>query len=182
MPNALRWFMCMWPGLSPAWNSGSFRGLCISLLFVFCLQLAWVSTFVWPAILSAWETRLLWWSIAFAILGSLVYQGWRLGQQHGDRFRGCSDLVLGQAQALYLQGSFFEAEELLLPHVSQGEWDVEAALWLASIYRRTGRYEAAIHVLETTESLERSGLWASEIAEEHRKIRETRRNKRLESI
>jgi len=95
---------------------------------------------------------------------------------------GCSDKVLVEAQALYLQGSYFEAEELLAPHVSQGDCDVEAALWLASIYRRTERYEAASLVLQTIESLERAGVWAAEIADEHCKIRESRRNKRLESI
>jgi len=95
---------------------------------------------------------------------------------------GCSDKVLVEAQALYLQGSYFEAEELLAPHVSQGDCDVEAALWLASIYRRTERYEAASLVLQTIESLERAGVWAAEIADEQCKIRESRRNKRLESI
>jgi cytochrome c-type biogenesis protein CcmH/NrfG len=83
---------------------------------------------------------------------------------------------------MYLQGSYFEAEELLSPHVSNGEWDVEAALWLATIYRRTGRYEAAWAMLQTLESFERSSAWGSEISLEYRKIKESRRNKRVESL
>lgn len=53
---------------------------------------------------------------------------------------------------------------------------------MASIYRRTGRFEAAILVLQTLESLERAQGWAAEIAQEQRKIKEIKRNKRLESL
>jgi hypothetical protein len=55
-------------------------------------------------------------------------------------------------------------------------------MWLASIYRRTGRLEAASVVLQTIESLERGSLWAAEIAQEYRKIKEAKRNKRTESL
>jgi hypothetical protein len=55
VPSAFRWFMCMWPGLSVAWYSGSFRGLAVALLFVLGLQTAWVATFIWPALLTAWD-------------------------------------------------------------------------------------------------------------------------------
>jgi hypothetical protein len=52
---------------------------------------------------------------------------------------------------------------------------------MASIYRRTGRFEAAVLVLQTLETLERAGCWATEIDQEQRKIKESKRNKRLES-
>lgn len=182
VPSAFRWFMCMWPGLSVAWYSGSFRGLAVALLFVLGLQTAWVATFIWPALLTAWESSLLWWSLAFSILGSVVYQTWTVAWQSDRGSNGCPDEALRQSQAMYLQGSYFEAEELLSPHVSNGEWDVEAALWLATIYRRTGRYEAAWAMLQTLESFERSSAWGSEISLEYRKIKESRRNKRVESL
>lgn len=182
VPRALRWAMIFWPGLAVAWESGSFRALGITLVFALALQTAWVGTFVWPALLRDWETSLLWWSIALAVLGSVIYQTCHIAwASHSDAGR-CSNLALQEAQAYYLQGSFFEAEQLLTPYVSQGEWDVEAALWLASIYRRTGRFEAATMVLQTIETLERASLWAAEISQEHRKIKESRRNKRIESI
>lgn len=168
--------------MSAAWGSGSLRGLAIALLFILSVQTAWIGTFIWPAFLSAWEAKLLWWSVAFSALGSVLYQTCYVSWADAKKPRKCDDPLLGRAQALYLQGNFFEAEELLTPHVSQGEWDIEAALWLASIYRRTGRYEAAGVVLETIESLERGAFWSAEIADEHRKIKESRRNKRLESL
>ncbi|MFN5229807.1 MAG: hypothetical protein ACK5Q3_19275 [Planctomycetota bacterium] len=174
--------MIFWPGLSAAWRSGSFRGLAVALLFVFGLQTAWIGTFVWPSLLSAWEAQLLWWALAASVLGSIVYQAYYLAKFGDSDLTRCSDRVLTEAQSLYLQGSYFEAEELLSPHVSHMEWDVEAALWMASIYRRTGRFEAAILVLQTLESLERAQGWAAEIAQEQRKIKEIKRNKRLESL
>ncbi|MFN5917986.1 MAG: hypothetical protein ACK48K_14600 [Planctomycetota bacterium] len=132
--------------------------------------------------LSAWEAQLLWWALAASVLGSIVYQAYYLAKFGDSDLTRCSDRVLTEAQSLYLQGSYFEAEELLSPHVSHMEWDVEAALWMASIYRRTGRFEAAILVLQTLESLERAQGWAAEIAQEQRKIKEIKRNKRLESL
>jgi hypothetical protein len=176
------WCMIFWPGLSAAWRSGSFRGLAVALLFVVGLQTAWIGTFVWPSLLSAWEAQLLWWTLAASVLGSIVYQAYYLAKFGDSDLTRCSDRVLTEAQSLYLQGSYFEAEELLSPHVSHMEWDVEAALWMASIYRRTGRFEAAILVLQTLESLERAQWWAAEIAQEQRKIKEIKRNKRLESL
>lgn len=179
---SLGWMMYFWPGLSPAWRSGSFRGLAIALLFVLGLQTAWVGTFIWPGLLSHWEAQMLWWSLAVSVIGSIIYQTFYLAKLANSDLTRCTNRVLEQAQSLYLQGSYFEAEELLEPHVSQGEWDVEAALWLASIYRRTGRFEAAVLVLKTLESLEQGACWATEIAQERRKIAESKRNKRLESL
>lgn len=176
------WCMIFWPGLSAAWRLGSFRGLAVALMFVVGLQTAWVGTFVWPSLLGAWEAQLLWSTLAASVLGSIVYQAYYLAKFGASDLPRCSDRVLSEAQSLYLQGSYFEAEALLSPHVSHGEWDLEAALWMASIYRRTGRFEAAILVLQTLESLERASWWAAEIAQEQRKIKEIKRNKRLESL
>lgn len=154
----------------------------LALLFMVVLQAAWIGTFVWPAYLTTWETHLLWWALAVCVVGSVLYQtlyvAW-LGETNPAK---CSETILQQAQALYLQGNYFEAEELLVPYVSVGQWDVEAGLWLASIYRRTGRLEAASVVLQTLESLERGEIWSMEIRQEHRKIKDSRRNKRLESL
>jgi hypothetical protein len=182
VPRVLKWSMCLWPGFSAAWVSGSFRGLVLALLFIVFFQAAWIGTFVWPACLTTWETYLLWWSLGGSVLGSVLYQALYVAWLGESNAAKCSEIVLQKAQALYLQGNYFEAEELLIPYVSHGEWDVEAGLWLASIYRRTCRLEAASVVLQTLESLERSGIWSAEIRLEHRKITESRRNKRLESL
>jgi len=122
------------------------------------------------------------WALAASVIGSIIYQAYYLAKFGNSDSTRCSDRVLTEAQSLYLQGSYFEAEELLSTHVSHGEWDLEAALWMASIYRRTGRFEAAILVLQTLESLERASWWAAEIAQEYRKIKESKSNKRLESL
>jgi hypothetical protein len=174
--------MCLWPGFSAAWISGSFRGLVLALLFMVVLQAAWIGTFVWPAYLTTWETHLLWWTLAVCVVGSVLYQTLYVAWSGETNPAKCSETILQQAQALYLQGNYFEAEELLVPYVSGGQWDVDAGLWLASIYRRTGRLEAASVVLQTLESLERGEIWSMEIRQEHRKIKDSRRNKRLESL
>lgn len=182
MPKTLRWAMVLWPGLTLAWQAGNLRALGICLGFVFALQAAWIGTFIWPGLLSGWESRLLWWSLAAWVAGSVLYQIYCAAWTTKAGSSICCDKVLQAAQSEYLRGNYFEAEELLTVYVSQGEWDVEAAMWLASIYRRTGRLEAASVVLQTIESLERGSLWAAEIAQEYRKIKEAKRNKRTESL
>lgn len=182
LPSAFKWGMSLWPGFPAAWNSGSVGGMFLALLFVVGLQWAWIGTFVWPAWLTSWESQVLWWTLGFSVVGSIIYQTLYVAWLGGNRVAGCTDAVLHQAQAYYLQGSYFEAEELLVPYVSSGEWDVEAGLWLASIYRRTGRLEAAEVLLKTVESFERGGVWAEEISQERRKIKDIRRNKRVESL
>ena len=182
MPKSLRWAMVLWPGLVFAWQAGNLRALCICLGFVFALQAAWIGTFIWPGLLTRWESRLLWWSLAASVAGSVLYQIYCAAWTTRAGSTLCSDKVLQEAQSEYLRGNYFEAEELLTGYVSQGEWDVEAAMWLASIYRRTGRLEAASVVLQTIESLERGSLWADEIAQEYRKIKDSKRNKRTESL
>ncbi|MCY3004877.1 MAG: hypothetical protein NTV29_02750 [Planctomycetota bacterium] len=182
MPKSFRWAMVLWPGLVFAWQAGSLRALLICLGFVFALQAAWIGTFIWPGLLTGWESRLLWCSLAALVIGSILYQTYCAARDGQARLSLCSDRVLQEAQSEYLRGNYFEAEELLTPYVSQGEWDVEAALCLASIYRRTGRLEAAAVVLQTIESLERGGLWAAEIAQEYRKMKDSKRNKRTESL
>ena len=142
MPKSLRWAMVFWPGLTLAWQAGNLRALGICLGFVFALQAAWIGTFIWPGLLSGWESRLLWWSLAAWVAGSVLYQIYCAAWTTKAGSSICSDKVLQAAQSEYLRGNYFEAEELLTVYVSQGEWDVEAAMWLASIYRRTGRLEA----------------------------------------
>ena len=206
-PNTFRVGLALWPGSTAAWTYGSSRGLLIAWAFGLLLCIGWISTAIWPAWIGDWEWGLLWACIAISSLFSACYQTWYARTASARTPTGCSDDELREAQSLYLRGSYFEAEEILLPFCSGlggasaglrstrtgvassrnnslrnkpsratpkgqlgGGFDIEAALWLAMIYRRTGRYDAALLLLQKLELLELGAVWSQEIEQEKEKI------------
>ncbi|MFN7292749.1 MAG: hypothetical protein ACK5T6_19365, partial [Pirellula sp.] len=83
------------------------------------------------------------------------------------------------AQESYLQGSYFEAEQYLLKNLTINESDIESALLLASVYRRSGKFQESLDTLSQLQLKERSARWATEILVEKEKVV---RSKRQSSI
>ncbi len=76
------------------------------------------------------------------------------------------DELFRAAQRAYLRAEYFEAEAALHPIFASGTEDVEAALLLAGILRRTQRLDKAIQTLERLSKLEMAGFWFTEIRRE----------------
>jgi hypothetical protein len=170
----LRWIAALWPGLLGAWALGSPRALLLAMAFGAALNLALVTTFVWPSVMyvprplagpAAWVLvlGLLVWGIA------LLRAQWRelfpprqSDPQVEDWFR--------QAQNAYLRGHWLEAESLVQNILQRRPADVEARLLRASIERRTRRFVEArksINELLTDETV--SG-WRMEMQRELEQI------------
>lgn len=79
------------------------------------------------------------------------------------------------AQECYLQGSYFEAEQYLLKNLAINESDIESALLLASVYRRSGKFQESLDALNQLQLRERSVRWTSEILVEKEKVIRSKR-------
>jgi thioredoxin-like negative regulator of GroEL len=79
------------------------------------------------------------------------------------------------AQESYLQGSYFEAEQQLLKNLAINEADIESALLLASVYRRSGKFSESLETLAQLQLKERSERWMTEILVEKEKVLRSKR-------
>jgi tetratricopeptide (TPR) repeat protein len=161
--------MAWWPGFLNLWYRGDLYALAVSILFATILNIAMLGTLVWPEWLSPWFVRGLWTLLASSTIWSFVASYFfASGLQRSLPSVEC-DSLFAEAQSDYLRGQYFEAEATLHRILSMGYEDVEAALLLASVLRRTGRFRQAIDCLERLERLDRSRQWSQEIEVERRR-------------
>jgi hypothetical protein len=163
--------IALWPGLPELWYRGDIRSLSLSLIFAVTLNMALMGTFVWTAWYPAWVIRLFWCGIVFASLFSFAR-----ARKNWDSITGrlatdskANDRLI-EAQRQYLQGNFFEAEAMLHRNLSQSTLDVESALLLISVLRRTRRWQQALHWIEQVMLRENSARWHRDLMLEKQKI------------
>jgi hypothetical protein len=166
-----------WPGSLPAWRDGDLRGLLIAIAFGAGLSIAWIASMIWPLWLSPIRLGLLW-----GLLGTIACVSMAFSAIHGylspyRTFIGCPDARLLQAQSEY-----FEAEKILSPFCRVSQCDVEAALLVASILRRTERYQASIEMLDRIALLDRARSWLEEIEQEKRIVLKQKIRTQTEAI
>ncbi len=158
---------CFWPGLTRAWWRGSLPSLFVAVGFGWGLCLLMLATFVWPT----WSPFP--WMVTLGWLGMLGYwlvetlrNHWQLGQIQADAGPVAGDDRFTQAQREYLRGNWFEAESLLHALLTDTPRDAEAHLLLASVLRRSRRWNAAFRRLDQLELLDTSARWRFEIRRE----------------
>jgi len=158
--------MALWPGLPNLWFRGELYSLVIAILFAVLLNLALLASFYWSDWLTVGFVRCLWGLLAVAIIGSALqtfFQPVPIGYVRPSK--ECDEL-LKIAHVDYLRGQYLEAEASLHKILAGGHEDIEAALLLASIFRRTGRFRQALSCLAKLELLDQSRKWFVEIAKE----------------
>ncbi len=165
--------MGFWPGLPRLWFRGDLRALMVSLAFGLLVHFLLVATFYWPLWVSGWVV-LFGWIFAvgcsfFALIGN--WMQWR-SILEGTSSDEKSDALYLEAQLHYLRGDYFEAEAALHRIFSSGKQDVEAAILMVSILRRTRRWAQGIYCIDRLLLLEKSAPWRIELEMERKKIRE----------
>lgn len=95
---------------------------------------------------------------------------------------GCPDATLVRAQELYLQASYFEAEQSLAPYCRRETMDPEATMLMASILRRTGRFPQALTLLEELALLDCGAFWMEEIEREKKLVRQQKVRSHSDSL
>ena len=84
------------------------------------------------------------------------------------------DALFVQAQTQYMKGDWLSAEQSLNKVLRHNPRDVEAQLLLATLYRRTKRFQEAKNQLSKLCLLESSSRWEYEIAAENRMLVESK--------
>ncbi len=165
--------MACWPGLLNLWYRGEIYSLAISFLFATILNVAILATLVWPEWLAVWLVRSMWILIAFTGLWSFAASFFSKSSMQQRLPSVECDRLFAEAQSDYLKGQYFEAEATLHRILASGTEDVEAALLLASVLRRTGRFRQATDCLERLERLDSARYWTQEIADVRRRCEDS---------
>ncbi len=178
MSPSLLW-MTLWPGLARLWLRGHLRGVFQALLFGLAVQLALITTFVWPQLLTrqvpGWVTPSAAWVLVLWLWVTGVREGTRIltttgsGPPPDDEW---SKEAFRQAQLEYLQGNWSEVETLLRRLIRRRPADPEAQLLLATTYRRQDRPAEARQTLEELLAQPGSARWLREIEAELRRLPE----------
>ena len=164
--------LCCWPGLAGLWLRGHWSSLLLAVAFSLVLNLALVSTFVWPALLNSVLKIAIW---PF-VLSAWVFFGWvswrEMAERHvlPDLSDDDDDTLFIQAQTEYLRGELTQAELLLTQQLKADPRDAEARLLLATLYRRDGRDEIASQQLVELQKLDDGIPWEFEIQRERQLI------------
>ena len=155
---------CAWPGLTRVWRQGDWASLRTAVIFTLLLNLAIAGTFIWPWRFPTVLVNMLW--VAVALMWTVCFaHTWRHFPEFvKEKVTIEQDLFLC-AQTEYLRGDWYAAEAALERLLRVTPQDVDARLLLATVYRRTGRFELARKQLRR---LARTGAakWGLEIRRE----------------
>jgi hypothetical protein len=172
--------LCSWPGLPGLWHRGYFSSLLIAVGFSILLNLALVSSFLWPRCLGeafpvvAWPTVLiLWMAAAFVAVrtfpallsvGNTAHEATTTEAEHADT-------LFIEAQREYLRGHWQAAESLLERGLTRSPRDAESRLLLATLLRHTRRLDEAADQLDTMQKFDTAIAWTTEIQRERELLR-----------
>ncbi len=163
-----------WPGFQKLWHKGDFHSLLVALLFGWVLMVAWLATFVWPEWLSGffspeWLAQGivsgLWLALVVASIRSAIHAVLSFSSSAGSGGVARQE-NLENAQALYLQANYFEAERLVRKNLSGEVEDVESSLLWISILRRTRRIAQALELISNVDKLDAAMPWLAELRSE----------------
>ncbi len=171
----MRWgplLLCGWPGLARLWFRGHLSSLAVAIGFSVLLNLALVSTFLWPWSLGetfplvAWPMiALVWIASASATYRTLPDLMTAPGQPQAAA-EPTTDALFIQAQQEYLKGHWKETESLLIKRLDSLPRDIEARLLLATAFRHQRKLDQACEQLDFIQRFDESTHWQFEIERE----------------
>jgi tetratricopeptide (TPR) repeat protein len=163
------WTTYLWPGLPHLWYGGLWSGLALAAGFAVLVNVLLLATFVWVELLDPRQLQWAWLATGGLWAGSAVVSAW-YGRGLAPRRRNSAEAMFREALREYLQGSWFEAEQILGRLLRLQPRDVEARLMLATLMRHTKRHQEALEQLDRLELLADASKWDREIAEEKKLI------------
>ncbi len=159
---------CLWPGLPRLWLRGDWSALLTAISFAAMLNFVLLMTFVWTQVLPAPVKIAAWISLGGFWLASALQtlRSSTRGLRRNDK--SASAGLFLQAQTEYLRQHWYEAETLFKDCLRADDQDVDASLMLVSLYRRTGRLDAAQEQLRGMSEMRRAATRQVEIRTEQR--------------
>ena len=168
--------LCGWPGLPGLWFRGQMSSLLVAIGFSILLNLALVSSFLWPWSLGETFPAVAW-PMIFLIWGTsawVAYNGLTdvmsvpTSEKVADPER--PDTLFNQAQREYLGGHWEEAESLLKRRIDHAPRDMEARLLLVTLLRHTRRLDQSRDQLSEMQRFDEALEWDFEMDREQQLI------------
>jgi hypothetical protein len=163
---AARYLTLVWPGLPWLWLRGSRLGLVLALAFALTLDIAVVTTWIWPELvelpfkLAVWSGIGIVWLLATASAVSTFPPPVPL------RRDATIDRLFVEARDAYLARDWLTAEARLEALLARAPTDGEAQLLFATLLRRAGRAAEARTALDKLSQSDAGLPWRSAIARE----------------
>ena len=166
----------LWPGLPQLWLHGRWLGLAKAVGFAALLNFVLIATYVQTDLISkaylimAWIACGLIWSSAILLndADANVSTANELDSEKAEEF----DRLFVSAQSEYLQGHLDEAENLFERLIWLRPSDLDARLYLATIFRHRGRIRHANRHLDLIEKFDQVTKWQFQIEDERRLLSE----------
>lgn len=175
----MRWgptILCGWPGLARLWTKGHWPSLWIAIGFSLLVNLALISTFVWPQLLGdsfpivAWPLISVVWITSALVAYRSLPELLSIGSAPDVVEMSSDDTLFIRAQAEYLKGSWTDAERLFVRQLEKNPRDVQSRLFLATLFRHTRRIKQAHEQLAEIQKFDESVHWDFEVQREKQLI------------
>lgn len=166
MTSAARYLTLLWPGMPWLWLRGSVAGLVVALAFAVTLDVAVITTCIWPGLVdlpfrvAVWTATAAVWALATASALATFPPPLQFVRDADD------DERFAQARSAYLARDWLTAEARLRSLLDRSPTDGEAQLLLATLLRRAGRPDEARRALEALSRGDAGVSWRAEIARE----------------
>lgn len=172
--DASNYATCLWPGLPELWYRGRWSSLPAAIVFAVAVNFLLVARFIYPEWLQPSLVKIACW-VGVAVWIMLVVRGvQRLPGLLMPRVTAGKADTFADARGFYLQGQWSECEAILADCLEIDQRDSQALLMLASVYRQTGRLEAADQALTALARLETADGWWFEVQQERGRLQRAR--------
>lgn len=166
------WPTYLWPGLPQIRGSGSWAGLALAAGFALLVNLALTSTLWWSELLAAGVRSSVWVAVV-VVWGTSALLCYRSDHRSRSSPQDPPETnAFADAVDHYLNGNWFHAERVLSGLLGENPRDLDAALMLATLLRRTGRVGEARRQLDRLERWDGSVKWELEIRRERELLHE----------
>jgi hypothetical protein len=168
------WVMYLWPGLPQLWMWGHWTGLVTAVVAAAILDLLLLGSFGWSELFAGhmrtavWATAVVAWSLAVA------WSARRCRRQIAATSHEPGTDTFSEALNYYLKGDYFQTERLLEVLLRVNARDLDARLMLATLMRRTGRFDEAAKQLDALVRFDGVAKWQLEIEHEREQLAEAK--------
>ena len=163
---ALRYLTLVWPGLPWLWLRGSRLGLVLALAFAVTVDVAVLTTFIWPELTGLGFSIGLWTATAAVWLVSTASAVSTFPPPIPRVRAEAADGLFTQARDAYLARDWLAAEAHLEALLAIAPTDGEAQLLWATLLRRVGRTAEAREALAKLSRSDSGGRWRAAIDRE----------------
>jgi len=168
--NSLRYLTLLWPGLPWVWLRGSAAGLVLALAFAVSLDVAVLTTLVWPDLAELPFAIAVWAATGFVWLASAVSAAAAFPPPLFRPPAAEIDPLFVKARDAYLARDWLVAETRLRELLDLSPTDGEAQLLLATLLRRVGRVGEAREALAKLSASDSGSRWRVAIAAERERV------------